>query len=82
MKQERLANAHRVLVAAEIAEPVLDEISKQRQGLVPRDRQVEAVEPAGIFGKLALDHRQHAARDLVRREGLVGRNGRRPPAAE
>ena len=72
MKQKRLSNAHCVLVAAKTIEPALDEIIQARKGLIPRHRQVEAIEPTWISGKLALHHFEDAARDLVGRESLSG----------
>ena len=65
---------HRILVAAETGKPVLDEIGEGGLRLSPRDRQIEAVQAAGMFGKFARDHGDDFLGDgigLETRHGLV-----------
>ncbi len=68
---ERRAGPHRVLVVAEVREPMRDELIECDEGLRARDRPGEVRERPGVIGKARLHLGEHVAG-----EGAGGEEGR------
>jgi len=60
-----VAARHRILVAAETLEPMLDEVAQRRPRLGVRDRIVEAVEVPWAVGEAPPDQRQQLPGDCI-----------------